>query len=215
MKRDTFTVTDAIGADGLPSTPNCLSRFDPFLPLARYRIWLLSKVMHLLSCIRLKIMRRLETCLAPAMLGIVIAVTVASPADAATSPRDDAVWDWDARCSSPKQIRIEVTLDGKRMYTTTFGICPASDYPQPMKPQRTLVFKIAGPHKSLFGEPRRETLEGNVWQAGRDTDGIVLGVSFAGPKRVWCNSLHVLDPNKASKTVLARGLIVKTTPHPT
>ena len=81
-----------------------------------------------------------------------------------------------------------------------------------MKPQRTLVFKIAGPHKSLFGEPRKETLEGNVWQAGRDPDGIVLGVSFARPKRVWCNSLHVLDPNKASKTVLARGLIVKTAP---
>jgi hypothetical protein len=158
-----------------------------------------------------EVMRRLKTCLAPAMLGIVIAATVASPADAVTSPKGDAVWDWYARCSSPKQIRIEVSLNGKRIYKTTFGIC-RTDYPQLMKPQRTLVFKIAGPHKSLFGEPRKETLEGNVWQAGRDPDGIVLGVSFAGPNRVWCNSLHILDPNKASKTVLARGLIVRTAP---
>jgi hypothetical protein len=158
-----------------------------------------------------EVMRRLKTCLAPAMLGIVIAATVASPADAVTSPKGDAVWDWYARCSSPKQIRIEVSLNGKRIYKTTFGIC-RTDYPQLMKSQRTLVFKIAGPHKSLFGEPRKETLEGNVWQAGRDPDGIVLGVSFAGPNRVWCNSLHILDPNKASKTVLARGLIVRTAP---
>jgi hypothetical protein len=145
------------------------------------------------------------------MLGIVIAVTAASPADAVTSSKKDEVWDWDARCSSPKHIRIEVSLDGKRIYGTTFGICHA-DYPQPTKTQRVLVFQIAGPHKRLFGEPQTETLEGNVWQAGRDPDGIVLGVSFAGAKRVWCNSLHVLDPNKASKTVLARGLIVRTAP---
>jgi hypothetical protein len=157
-------------------------------------------------------MLRLKTGLAPAMLGTLTALRMTNPADAVTSPKENAVWDWDARCSSPKQIRIEVTLDGKRIYGTNFGICDASDYPQPMKGQRTLVFKIAGPHKSLFGEPRKETLEGNVWQAGRDPDGIVLGVSFAGPKRVWLNSLHVLDPNKASKTVLARGLVVRTAP---
>ena len=156
-------------------------------------------------------MRRLKTCLAPAMLGIMIAVTLASPATAVTAPKADAVWDWYARCSSPKQIRIEVSLHSKRIYGTTFGIC-RTNYPQPMKPQRTLVFKIAGPHRSLFGEPRTETLEGNVWQAGRDRDGIVLGVSFAGPNQIWLNSLHILDPNKASETVLARGLIVRTQP---
>ena len=160
-------------------------------------------------------MPRLKTCLAPAMLGIVMAVTMTGPTDADAFPKGNAVWDWDARCSSPKKIRIEVTLDGKRIYGSKFRICHASEHSQPVKSQRTLVFNVAGPHRSLFGEPRKEALEGNVWQAGRDPNGIVLGVSFAGPERVWCNSLHVLDPNKASKTVLTRGLIVRTSPYPT
>lgn len=120
-------------------------------------------------------MLRLKTGLVPAMVGTLTALTMTSPADAVTSSEENALWDWDARCSSPKQIRIEVTLDGKRIYGTNFGICHASDYSQPMKAQRTLVFKIAGPHKSLFGEPRKETLESNVWQAGRGPDGLSSG----------------------------------------
>ena len=158
-------------------------------------------------------MRRFTTWPTFAALGIATAVTLTSPAHAVTTHKEDAVWDWDARCPSPKQMRIEVTLGGKMIYTTIFGICHLSAHSHPMKPQRTLVFRIAGPHKSLFGEPRNEALEGNVWEAGRDENDILLGVSFAGPKRVWCNSLHVVEPNKVSETVLARGLIVRT--HPT
>jgi len=108
---------------------------------------------------------------------------------------------------------MQVTLNGKRIYSTSFGICHVSNYSQPMKHQRTLVFRIAGGHKSLFGEPRQEALEGNVWQAGRDTNDILLGVSFAGPKRVWCNSLHILNPDRASRTILAHGLVVLTEPQ--
>jgi hypothetical protein len=150
--------------------------------------------------------------LALTVVGFALAVELASPANAAASPQGGAVWNWDSRCSSPKKIRIEAILDGKRIYESKFSICHLFKYSQPVKPQRTLVFRITAPHKSLFGEPAKEPLEGDVWEAGRDPDAIVLGVSFSGPQQIWCNSLHILYPNKASKTILARGLIIRTSP---
>lgn len=122
------------------------------------------------------------------------------------------MWDWNTRCSSPKQIRIVVVLEGRKIYENALGVCYQTGYSQPTKHQRKLVFKVASPHRSLFGESTKEPLEGNVWQAGRDPHDILLGVSFASRSRVWLNSLHVLDPSKTSETLLARGLLVRTSP---
>jgi hypothetical protein len=69
-------------------------------------------------------------------------------------------------------------------------------------------------HERLFGAPRGELLEGNIWEAGADDDAVILGVSFSGLHRVWLNSLYMLDPDKPSETLFAPGLIFRTRPSP-
>ena len=130
-------------------------------------------------------------------------------------PSSDSVWHWYARCAHPKLIRLEFIFDRRQVYSSVFNVCRLNrNSIGPEQPQRLLKFDLQSTRRSLFGEQRGLPLEGNVWEAGRDERGLVLGVSFAGRRRVWLNSLHALDPEKASETALARGLVLRTIPGP-
>jgi len=146
-----------------------------------------------------------------ACFSVILALTV--PAGAATPSALGKVWHWYARCAQPRRVEMEVTFGRRQVYSSVFDVCLLErDAIDPEQPQRILKFNLVSSHRSLFGERQGEPLEGNVWEAGNDGGDLVLGVSFAGRRRVWCNSLHVLDPEKISETPLARGLLVRTTP---
>jgi hypothetical protein len=106
---------------------------------------------------------------------------------------------------------MEIIFDQRQVYSTVFAVCLLERHSiDPEHPQRILKFNLVRSHRSLFGERHGEPLEGNVWETGKGGDGIVLGVSFAGRRRVWCNTLHVLYPERVSETPLARGLFLRT-----
>ena len=138
---------------------------------------------------------------------------LAGRANAATPRPEGAVWQWYAHCSAPRQIKLEVILDRRKIYSTEFGVCHLPRSIELERPQRILRFKLVSHDRSLFGERKGEALEGNVWEASEGEDDLILGVSFAGPRRIWCNTIHALDPQKASGAFLARGLIVRTRPE--
>ena len=57
-----------------------------------------------------------------------------------------------------------------------------------------------------------DTIEGEIWQAGGETDALVLGVSFATKKQILLNTLHVASPDKKTSTELDKGLYITTYP---
>jgi len=141
-----------------------------------------------------------------------VPLTLASQAIAATQPADIAGWQWSSQCSSPRRFEAEVILNRQKIYTTVFDICRLPLPNGATKTQRILKFDLASPRESLFGEHKGERLEGNIWEAGRDSDALLLGVSFVGPKQIWCNTIHVVYPERSSKTLLARGFQIRTHP---
>jgi hypothetical protein len=137
-----------------------------------------------------------------------------SPAHAAVSPTNDVVWHWYAHCTSAKQIETDIIFHRRKIYSVVFPVCHMSRGAIiPENTQRTLIFEISDRRESLFGERLGEHLEGNIWEAGEDEDAVLLGVSIAGPKRIWCNTIHVLDPGKPSEMFLAKGLLIRTRPR--
>jgi hypothetical protein len=129
------------------------------------------------------------------------------------SQKDDVVWHWFSKCSDGKLIKFEVIQDSNIIYTASFPICHVHQRDiMPEPEQRILSFFVESKKYKYFGAKNGTRLEGNIWEAGTDSDGIVLGVSFSTKNKTFLNSLFILDPDKPSEYEFAKGLVVKTFP---
>ena len=138
---------------------------------------------------------------------------------AAEPSTDGSIWFWFSDCGQNK-LALEVTLDRTVLYKTTFSICKADRQAYLKSPNPTLRFTFK-PKRPItwtgYREPaettgRKYSLEGNVWLAGAEPTGLLLGVSFQSPKQIHMNSLHTASPTQESRTEIEPGLIVITKP---
>ncbi len=132
------------------------------------------------------------------------------------SAPDAVVWHWFGACASGDSLVLEVTLDGKAIYSSTFPICQArrrAIKPEPQ--QRILEFRFdAAPRR--FGPRSRATdpqaIAANIWQAGAERNAITLGVSFSAENLVLLNMRHEALAVAASRSERVRGLVITTRP---
>jgi len=132
------------------------------------------------------------------------------------SAPDAVVWHWFGDCASGDSLVLDVTLDGKAIYGSTFPICQArrrAIKPEPQ--QRILEFRFdAAPRR--FGTRSRATdpqaITANIWQAGAERNAITLGVSFSAENLVLLNMRHDALASAASRSERVRGLVITTRP---
>jgi len=132
------------------------------------------------------------------------------------SARDAVIWHWFGACAGNDSLVLEVSLDGKSVYSTAFPICKtrrAQIKPEPQ--QRLLEFRFdAVPRR--FGPRSRVTapqpIECNVWESGGQRNAILLGVSFASGDQVLLNMHHIAQADAPSRSERVRGLVVTTRP---
>jgi hypothetical protein len=150
-----------------------------------------------------------------AATGIVICYfALAVSANAAELPaRDNAVWHWFGTCADEKSMSLEISLNRKSIFKSSFPICKMrrSKVASGLTP-RHLTFSLANENRSYFGEAKGETLEGNIWESGTDPDDIILGLSIETKTQTWLHTLLVVEPDKPSRFLLGKGLVV--TIHP-
>src|SRR2546426_9236281 len=89
---------------------------------------------------------------------------------APTSARDEVVWHWFGNCASSDTLVLDVTLDGKSLYSSELPICRArrADI-KPEPQQRILEFRFDGePHRLRRRTPATgpQPIQGNIWEAG-------------------------------------------------
>ena len=131
--------------------------------------------------------------------------------------RSLAVWYWQTDCRESRLLRLEISLDGRSIYQSSLHICRLrkEDLPPP-KERPGVAFSFRGGH-TFQGEIRtsqRQVVEANIWQAGGEPDGILMGISFSTGSRVLLNTLHHAKADHTSKSQLDRGLFVATYPDP-
>ena len=145
------------------------------------------------------------------MLALVLTSGTAFSQASISSP-DEVVWHWFGDCRNGKTMGAEVILGGKRIYATSFSICPMRRT-QIEAEKRILEFYFEVPAR-IFGEEFKaigtQRIEGNIWEAGSERDAIVLGVSFSTRDRVLLNTLHFAYADRASEAELAKALVIKT-----
>lgn len=132
---------------------------------------------------------------------------------ASLAQADESVWQWYGRCAATQQMRVDVQLDGRALYSKAFPACamPREDIPAE-SPQKVLEFSLRGP-AALFGAECERLgtvmIVGNIWRAGGEADALLLGVSFATPDHVLLNSLHVAAARHGARSTMAKRIVVR------
>jgi len=122
----------------------------------------------------------------------------------------DIVWTWSAQCNTNQQLRVAVRLGSKLLYEGLLPICRGNRDAE--KGRAEFYFFSDRVFGGEYRARRRDSIEGDIWQAGGAKDGLVLGISLATKKQVMLNSLHIASPDKKTSTELDKGLYITTTP---
>jgi len=128
---------------------------------------------------------------------------------------EQKVWWWFDDCPDGRTVGIDVLLDRKPIYHAQLRICQMYRKDADSKPtQKRRMFNLSGGHtfQNTYHTKETEEIEGNIWQAGADPDDLLLGLSFSTKDQVLLNTIHILNPSKASKTNIDTGMVVKTYP---
>ncbi len=168
------------------------------------------------SGLHVPLMPQATRLLSPVSALVLALVPVSLSGQASPSARDEVVWHWFGDCAGGDSLVLEVTLDGKSIYSSAFPICQrrrSAIKPEPQ--QRILEFRFAGV-PGRFGTRYRATepepIEGNIWERRGERHAILLGVSFATDQRVLLNTVHVARADSPSRSERVRGLVILTRP---
>jgi len=154
--------------------------------------------------------------LSPAAALALALVPASASGQAPTSARDEVVWHWFGDCADADSLALEVTLDGKSIYSSAFPICRlrrSAIRPEPQ--QRLLELRFDGvPRRFGARHPSTEAvpIQGHIWEAGSERYAILLGVSFATEEKVLLITVHRARANAASRSERVRGLVITTRP---
>jgi hypothetical protein len=130
--------------------------------------------------------------------------------------RSDVVWHWFGTCASRDSVTLEVSFDGKAVFTAAVPMCQLrrGDI-KPESQQRLLAFRFSGAprrfgYRDKSTEPQSITC--NIWEARRERDGVRLGVSLATEQQVLYNMAHIASVHSPSRSEQIRGLVITTRP---
>jgi hypothetical protein len=122
----------------------------------------------------------------------------------------EVVWTWSKQCDGKHELGVTVRLERKMLYHGILPVCRGS---RDVEDGR-VEFRFSGEH--LFqGEYRTrltDAIVGNIWQAGGESDALILGISFDTKKQILLNTLHVASPDKQVSSELNKGLFITTYP---
>jgi hypothetical protein len=143
-----------------------------------------------------------------------LAVLFASPEFAqqpsTSTGTSEAVWTWSKQCGGNHELGVTVRLERKVLYRGILPICRGSREAEDGR----VEFHFSGGHR-FQGEYRTrstDSIAGDIWQAGGESDALVLGVSFDSMRHVLLNTLHVARPDKQTSSELDKGLVITTYP---
>jgi hypothetical protein len=155
-----------------------------------------------------------KAALIPASLLLIVALVPPALSQDSVAATDQSGWRWFQECSENREMGIEVLLKGKLIHSSSFPICPSDRSKNAASQQKVVVFHFKGGHV-FQGEYRTaptEVIEGNIWQAGVDSDAILLGISFMTKKQVLLNTIHVGKVGRLSTSKVDRDIVVRTFP---
>ena len=113
-------------------------------------------------------------------------------------PTAEPVWEWFQKCKSSRAMRIELLINRRVTYRSSFPVCRIARDAEP--PQKRIQFSFAGGQlfQGKYHTTKAETIEGNFWLAGTERNLLLLGISFTTENQVLLNTIHAVRVDRAS-----------------
>ncbi len=122
----------------------------------------------------------------------------------------DIVWTWSKQCDTKQQLKVTVRLESKILYEGLLPICRGNRGAEDGRAE----FHFLSDH--VFGGEyrarKRDSIEGDIWQAGGEKDALMLGISLATKRQVMLNTLHLARTDRQTSAELDRGLYITAAP---
>jgi len=154
-------------------------------------------------------------------LVIALALGAAPVAQRCQDAPRTSFWAWylmEDDCRGCEKLGLELLLDGKSVHSCTLKVrhMERTKALSSKHLARTFAFSFKGGHnfQNEYPTTPQDTIEVNIWQAGVESDELILGVSFVGKHRILLNTLHFAKPDRASEMLLDPGLLIRTYPLP-
>jgi hypothetical protein len=131
----------------------------------------------------------------------------------------DTVWAWFTHCRQQRNVALDVRLDQRLIYHSSFPICRVE---RQKEPRKHLEFSFKAPRSIVWKGYRSDEgdttianteFEVSIWQAGGDPDDLLLGVGVSAADGLHMNTIVIFQPDKSSLDQLADGLSVSTRPR--
>jgi hypothetical protein len=141
---------------------------------------------------------------------ILLASAASFPVAAAAPP-----WRWFSDCGAERTLAIRVLLDGSTLFYRVIPICRTN-----LQDRRTLGFSFRPRHEitwsgyqgSTLRTGEGERLQGALWQAGGDSQRLVLGLDFSTKTTLILSTSFDADPEMDAERTIQAGLVVRTHP---
>ena len=141
---------------------------------------------------------------------VLIAVPLLAQEPSSLPEKSEFVWTWSKRCNGDHKLGVTIRLDGKVLYRGVLPICRGSRDAEDGR----VMYHFIGGH-SFQGEYHTrstDSIEGNIWQAGGESDALILGISFDSGKQILLNTVHIAKPEKQASSAIDKGLSITTYP---
>jgi hypothetical protein len=128
----------------------------------------------------------------------------------ASTGTPESVWTWSKQCDGHQELGVTVRLERKLLYRGILPICRGNREAEDGR----VEFHFSGGHR-FQGEYRTrstDSIAGDIWQAGGESDALILGISFDSGRQILLNTLHVAKPDKQASSELDKGLVITTYP---
>ena len=157
------------------------------------------------------------------LIGLLGGISTPAHSHAALDSNDGIAWQWYSPCPDNAVMQVDVLLQGNKIFSALFPVCAMVREDIPIESPKIILRFFFTANANIFNEIEDEVdfsdigvqkIEGNIWRAGGEDDGIILGVSFmttnSSPRKSLLNSLHLAEAHKSSEMILGEGLIVRT-----
>ena len=129
------------------------------------------------------------------------------------SQQSEIVWHWTDDEHAERFIIFETTVDGKLIATAKFPvtrIARGDVKPDPKQKIFEYKFVLHGKKGRTFRGIAKGKVEGNIWEAGMERNGILFGVSWVTKDNIMMNTLHLAVLDETNVSEQGRGVHFKT-----
>ncbi len=127
--------------------------------------------------------------------------------------QSEIVWHWTDDEHAERFIIFETTVDGKLITAARFPVSRLARGEVKADPKQKVFEYYFDLHKKkgrTFRGIVKGKVEGNIWEAGMEKDGIIFGVSWVTKNYIMMNTLHMAVLDETNVSEQGKGVYFKT-----